>query len=57
MAWLIGVGLVGLVVLFAWALYVAVERGDEQADPLHEEEEAFHHRYRLHKGDDDEEVR
>lgn len=37
MEWVIGVGLWGLVVLFAWALGVAAGRADDQAERMHED--------------------
>lgn len=37
MEWLIGVGLWGVVVLFAWGLCVNFRRADERAERLHED--------------------
>lgn len=37
MEWVIGLGLWGLLALFAWALCVAAGRADEQAERMHED--------------------
>lgn len=37
MEWVIGLGLWGLLVLFAWALFVAAGRADDEAERMHEE--------------------
>lgn len=37
MEWVIGLGLWGLLVLFAWALCVAAGLADEQAERMHED--------------------
>lgn len=37
MEWLIGLGIWGLFVLFAWALGVAAGRADDQAERVHED--------------------
>lgn len=37
MAWLIGVGLWGLLVLFAWALCVAARRAEDESEQMHED--------------------
>lgn len=37
MAWLIGMGLWALVVLFVWALCVAAGQADDEAERVHED--------------------